>query len=366
MRWRELLSEAWRSARSALVATVMVAIVVSAMCATTGLTVGRAIAAQSQIEARLEEAGSRSLTVTDARGGGFLTSSIIDQINAFSIVERAVGVTAAFDSVNTAIGLGGTGVPTWFVVGDMADAITLTWGRWPEPGEALASAEAVQALGLEVPVGSVVQATHHPGPGIPIVGSFTAREPLTHLNAGVVGRAPQGTVAHRVDVLADSSSNAVLLTSATVHLLNRADPQDLSIDAPTSLAQIETEVLGDLADFNQGLVVLVLVAGAVLVSVVTFADTLVRRSELGRRRALGAQRWAVVSLLVIRSAIGGLVGVALGTVIASAVNVMAGVHPDPAFTVATGVMALAVTVVASCIPATVAAHQDPVQVLRTP
>lgn len=47
------------------VSTMMVAFLAAAMCVTTLLTVGRAAAAEQQVAARLDAAGSRTLTVTD-------------------------------------------------------------------------------------------------------------------------------------------------------------------------------------------------------------------------------------------------------------------------------------------------------------
>ena len=367
MRLSQLLAEAWHSAWAAKVPTALVAILVAAMCATTGLTVGRAAAAQDQVMARMEGAGSRHLTVTDARNLGFMSSNTVAQAAQLSTVERAVGFGTTIDMVNTAIGPGGTPVPAFLVVGDLADTLDLTQGRWPEPGEALVSVAAQTALGLDAPVGAVSPTTAAATVvDYPIVGAFVAREPFLELDAGVVVAAPLKTVARRLDVIASDASAANVTVNATLLLLDRPNPADLTINSPQTLAQIQADVLGDLAQYNRGLVLLVLLGGGLLVAVVALADVLVRRTEIGRRRALGAPRWALIGILIIRSLIGGALGAIIGTAIAVFLVLRSGQVPDITFTAATAVLALVATAFATTLPAIIAAHQDPVRVLRTP
>ncbi len=367
MRLDQLLGEAWAAARAQKVPTLLVAVLVAAMCATTGLTVGRAAAAQDQVVARLDDAGSRHLTLTDTRGVGFLTEAVVEQAAGLSTVERAVGLTGAVDSTNTAVGAGGTRVPTWRVVGDLHAAVTLTAGRWPGPGEALVSRAAQAALGLDAPVGAVTTvANTSPGVTFPIVGSFTPRTPYAEIAGGVVVAAPPGTAARRLDIVAASAAAATVTQDAALALLNRTDPADLTLTSPETLAQIQAEVLGDLTRFNRSLALLVLGAGAVLVAVVALADVLIRRTEIGRRRALGSPRWALIWIVIARSLVGALAGALAGTEAAVILVVRTGQRPDPAFTTATAVLALLATGLAATVPALVAAHQDPVRVLRTP
>ena len=64
------------------VSTMMVAFLAAAMCVTTLLTVGRAAAAEQQVAARLDAAGSRTLTVTDANEAGFLDGDVVAAVAA--------------------------------------------------------------------------------------------------------------------------------------------------------------------------------------------------------------------------------------------------------------------------------------------
>ncbi len=366
MRLSQLLAEAWASARAGKVPTILVAVLVAAMCATTLLTVGRAAAAQVQVTARLEEAGSRHLVVTDAHAAGFLTDAVVDQAAGLSTVERAVGFTTAVDTTNTAIGVGGARVPTWLVVGDLHAVATLTAGRWPRSGEALVSAAGQAALGLDVPVGAVTTVDAGTATSYPIVGAYTPRAPYGDLATGIVVAAPASTVAHRLDVVATTAAGATVTQAAVLDLLHRPDPSDLEVQSPQSLAQVQTQVLGDLAKYNRSLTLLVLLAGALLVAVVALADVLIRRADIGRRRALGAPRWALTWIIIVRSLVGALLGALVGTAGATVVVLRTGQHPNPTFTAATAVLALLATGLAATVPAVVAARQDPVRVLRTP
>ncbi len=365
MRVRELLAEAWASARAQRVPTILVAALVAAMCATTLLTVGRAAAAQGDIAARLDDAGSRHLVVTDVHQRGFLTAPVVDQVAGLSSVERAVGLASAVDTTNVAVGIGGTRVPTWLVVGDLHAVVRLTAGRWPNPGEALVSAAGQAALGLDAPVGAVTTTT-----GVttsyPVVGAFASRSPYQDLEAGVVVAAPDGAGARRLDVVATTAAQADATQTAVLALLARSDPADLQVESPATLAQIQADVLGDLARYHRSLAALVLLAGALLVAVVALADVLVHRTEIGRRRALGAPRWALMGILVGRSLVAALAGATVGTLAAVAVVLRSGQRPDIAFTLATAVLAVLAASVATAVPALVAARQDPVRVLRTP
>lgn len=367
MRLRELAAEAWASARAQKVPTILVAVLVAAMCATTLLTVGRAAAAQEQVAARLDDAGSRRLVVTDARNQDFLTAAVVDQAAGLSNVERAIGLAAPVDTINGTIGPGGARVATWLVVGDLHAAVTLTGGRWPRSGEALVSSAAQADLGLDAAIGAVTTTSTTATSDIyPIVGSFSARDPYTDLDAGIVVAAPEGTTAHRLDVVAVSAAEAHSMQATVLDLLARADPADLNVQSPTTLAEIQSEVLGDLVRYNRSLTILVLLTGASLVAVVALADVLLHRADIGRRRALGAPRWALIWMLVSRSLIGALAGGVIGSLSAATLVLRNGQRPAVAYTLATVILALLSTGVATTVPALLAAHQDPVRVLRTP
>ncbi len=366
MRLTELALEAWASARAQKVPTVLVALIVAATCATTLLTVGRAAAAETEVAATLESAGSRHLVITDAKTQGFLSATVVAQAVTLSGVERAVGLTAAVDAVNARIGDGGERVPTWLLVGDVPSAAELVSGRWPHPGEALVSASARRLLGLDEPVGAVATIGSRGRAIYPIVGEFRAKSPYADIADGVLVAAPSNTTAWRLDVVTTTAAEIPETQDALLTLLHRMDPSDVEIESPQELAAVQADVLGNLARYNRSLALLVLGAGAVLTAIVTLADVLLHRAEIGRRRALGAARWVIIVLLVLRAAIGAVLGVVFGAIAATLLVARLGQRPDWRFTAATAVLSLLAGALATMVPAVGASRQDPVRVLRIP
>lgn len=363
MRLVELLREAVAASRAQRVPTALVALLAGAMCLTTILTVGRTAAAETAVATRLDEAGSRHLVVRDARDAGFLTASMIKAVSSIATVERAVGLGGAFDVTNLAVGVGGTRVPARQIVGQVADAVTLVRGRWPGPGEALVGDEAMQGLNMDVPVGAVLDTD---GATYAVVGSFVARAPFEDLDNQVVIAAPPGLAARSLDVLVRDSAVARATEAAVLTALARPDPQDLEVQSPLDLASAQQDIAGQLGTFGRGMLALVMGAGAVLVAVVVLSDVLLHRRDLGRRRALGAPRWVIVGLVVLRTSLAGTLGAVLGTAFALVIANRVGGTPPATFSIAVAVIAILVAALAAVAPAVAASRADPVRVLRTP
>jgi putative ABC transport system permease protein len=357
---RALLRESWAATRSRLVPGLMVAALCAGMCAATLATVGRTAGTEADVLARLEQAGSRQLVVIDRVAGGWLTDTVVASVAALSCVERAVGLTPAADVRSGSLPGGGTPVPAWGVVGSIAAVADIVSGRQPGPGEAVASRAALRALGHDGPTGYVVQGDSE----YPVVGVFEARQPFTDLADGILVSAPPGVRAVQLHVIAATAPAVGVTEQLTLAIIAARLPSDLAVQSATGLADLQAGIAGDLTVFSRQLLLLVLGSGALLTAVVVLADTLVRRADLGRRRALGASRAVIVALVVLRGLMAGLAGVVVGTAGALIALHQWGVAVPASFTAGTAVLALLVTVLASLGPALYAALRDPVSVLR--
>lgn len=366
MRIGALIREVLASAFAQRVPTIMVAILVAAMCATTLTTVGRSAAAEAQVLTRLDSAGARYLKVRDAKDRGFITEAMVSLAAHISSVETAVGLTNAFDVVNGAIGAGGKKEPTWQVVGDISKVARLDSGRLPQPGEAIISHKAMAGLGLDGAAGFVSGTGAMVGLQFPVVGVYRALEPFEAVGNGVLVSARPGTVAKSLDVVITSAVMVPTTQQSVLALLSRNDPQDISTESPMTLAKLQHQVMGDLGQYGRGLMLLVLGAGALLTAVVVLADVLLRRKDLGRRRALGAPRWVIVSLVVGRAVVAGLAGAIVGTLVTVLVLARWGQGPIVGFALGTALLAVLVAACSAVPPAIAASYQDPVKVLRTP
>lgn len=363
MRADTCLAEAARAAAAQRIPSILVATVCAAVCTVTLLTAGRAAAAEAQVLSRLESAGSRQLVVTDESGSGLITPAVLSVVAGMSSVERVIGVDQPVDVTNAAIGPGGTRTPAWILAGELSTAVSLVGGRWPRSGEAIVAVGALDRLGLKHPAGAVEQ---DGGRQYPVVGALAARAPFEFLDAGVVfahdGRQPVRSiyvVVSGVDVVR-ATERAVILT------IDPTSNRDLTIQSPTGLAELQQAVGGDLGAYGRGSVLLAMGGGGLLVVTVILADVLIRRRDLGRRRALGASRWALTVILVVRTAVAAVPGAVLGLLVGTLAGHALGGTAPWAFAAGAGVLMLSVASVAAVPPALLAAYRDPVRLIRTP
>lgn len=367
MTLRSLLREALATTWANKVPSALVCLIVAAMCMMTISTVGRTAAAEAQVADRINSAGARELVLSDKKNAGLINSAVINLAAGLSVTDRAVGLQSPLDVHNSYIGSGSTPVPAWPVIGDLAGVVTLDSGRMPGAGEALVASDMLEKLGLEVPVGSVSSINSKISLDYPVVGSFTPREPFETLSQGLVIKAPDTHTATNLHVVLTSSEQAAIAQSAVIGLLGPIDdPQSISIQSPLALAQLHDEVVGDLGSFGRSLLYGSLIIGALLVGIVVFADILVRRKDLGRRRALGATRSTIIRLMVLRTLFPAIVGAFTGTVGGMLVANQSGALPPISFCIGIMILALIAAGASALAPATYAAHSDPVKVLRTP
>lgn len=369
MRLPILLDESVKTAWATKVPTALIVILVALMCAATLATVGRTAAAETQLYERLDSAGARMLSITEPsqQSHELINPATIEMAAGLSGTERAVGTITAIDVVNGAIGEGTTPVPAWGIQGNLEDVVALETGRWPAAGEALVSAAGQEALNLDAPVGWVRPSSVNPMQDWAIVGSFTPRAPFGDYAAGLVYPVAEdlGSVTSLYVVLHEADQAAVM-QSAVLRLLEPPAPDHLNVQSPMTMAQLQEELTGDFMTFGQTMLVGVLGAGAFLVAIVVLADVLVRRQDLGRRRALGASRMVIMSLVVLRTTVPALLGVALGITGGMLIAQSLDASPPWDFTLGTGVLAVLAAGVSAVVPAIYAATRDPVSVLRTP
>ena len=360
-----MVREAWSTMWAAKVSSSLVLLLVATMCAASVATVGQTAAAEAQLLERLDSAGSRVLVITDSRGEDLVNATIVDHAAGLTTTERAVGVSMPRDVVNGVVGRGAPRVPAWGVYGDLTAVATLAQGRWPGPGEALVSIEAMDRLGLDEPVGWVALASTTTVDDLSVVGSFVPREPFGDFAAGVLYPADAEPL-DTMHVVFASAGQAGVAQDVILRLIAAPSPDALTVSSPLSLAALQEQVAGDLAGFGRTLLLAVLGGGAVLVATITLADVLVRRQDLGRRRALGATRTTILIMVVLRTMFAALMGAVLGGMVGVGITSWLNAIPPWDFTVGTAVLALVVAGLATIPPAFYAATRDPVRVLRTP
>ena len=363
MKLKELVRETAVAAWALKVSSAAIALVAAIVCLASLLTVGRAAAADAKLEQRLEEAGSRAFSVVDVQNMRFLNSDVVAAINSLSIVERAYGFSIAQDAVNTAIGAGGTQAPARVVVGDLTEIVELKEGRWPQPGEAIVDSAAQRTLGLAEPFGAVTLVTSNAQ--APVVGRYEAKVVLDGVESVLIS-GDSGKPSQVVQAIVVDYRDVDRAMRATNSIISAGDPNLVRIQSPTSITELAESVAGDLAGYSTSILYGVLGVGAIICVLVVFSDALSRRSDLGRRMALGASRGVIMGYTIGRTVLPALVGIVLGCVAGLATTTWLGHTAPLSFTLGVAILTLMVTTASALPGALWAAHQDPVAVLRIP
>jgi len=360
-----LIGEASRVSVSQPVASIMTGLIVAVVCGVILSTTGQTVQAEEQVLARIDDAGTRAIVITDEQGNAEISATAVERIAGLSHVEWVLGLSSATDIRNAAIGAGGSPATLRILYGTPPEALA-TLGRTPSAGEALVGADAQKTLGLERPIGGVLLPD---GDTVSVVGGFSASEPLAFLNRSLLVTPTNTTDAplRSIHVQATDPEHVEPVSQAVLAVLDPLDSSSLSIQTSETLADIRAAVAGELGQFSRSLVLLVLGVGLVLVALTVYAGVTLRRQDFGRRRALGASRTAIISLVAVQNLLVAVAGACAGAAAgAFLVWRWTGSIPRPFFNLAVVVLAILASLVAALPPALVAALRDPVRVLRVP
>jgi putative ABC transport system permease protein len=152
----------------------------------------------------------------------------------------------------------------------------------------------------------------------------------------------------------------------------RADERnDFSINTPDAIFESIGQITGALALVVVPLSAVGLIVGGVGVMNIMLMSVTERTKEIGVRRAVGARRrdivWQFLVEAVTLTALGGLIGIAVGWVISTVVHLLIPSIPSsvPMWAVVTGLgVSVTVGLVFGLWPAVKAARLDPIDALR--
>lgn len=362
MKLRSLLTEALAAARSSLVPSLLIAVVAALMTSTSLITVGRQARLEADLAEHLQSPAARTTVITALTDEARLTVPALNLSSDIDGVATAVGISFPVDVYNPVLGPDSGKVALVELYGDAPDAVRLTEGRWPLPGanEALVSASSQEVLRLEHPAGGVVSPD---GSQWAIVGRFEPQTPFGALATQVVSlpaSAPDSEVLLRqIHLIPAESSRASALYQASLEL-TPGPPGSMDVSPPAVATQSTQQITSQVAGYGRQLVLLIAAVGAALTAVVVFADVLVRRRDLGRRRTLGIPRGHLILLVALRAVFPAFFGAAVG---AGAGVLVAGAPLD--FAASVLVLSVISTFLAALPPAAFAAFRDPVLVMRT-
>ena len=363
------MREAAAAARSSLVPTLLVGLVVGVTCLAALLTVGRQAAAEDALRAQLAGPTARTLTLTVTGKTEAINPPVVDMVAGLRGTDVVLASELPVDAHNGVLGAGSPPVSVVALHGTVDRAIAITQGRMPGAGEVVVSEHTMRVLGLRRPIGFLET---REGDQWAIVGSFTPRSPFADLDSMAVTAAEtsaQATLAgasfHRLRVVADDVAHVAAVQAATLSIVS-PDPSRIQVESALTAATTGREAAATLLGFGRSLLLLILGAGAFFVAAVVLADVLIRRRDLGRRRTLGITRMDLVLLVALRTTLPATVGALVGGAVGCVAVWRSTSYLPVEFAV--GVIILAtLTALASCLPPAIyAARRDPVAVMRTP
>jgi putative ABC transport system permease protein len=359
---KRALAESAAEARSHPVTSVLLLLVSLAMTASTLLTVGRSAAAERDILDGLDAAGTRLITVLALDGSPGLSAPELSIIGDLPEVDWVLGLGPAED-----VRSGPTGervnVAARSLVTDVPPLVAIDLGRSPSPGEAVTSVRAQRGLRLKQPAGWITVADQP----YAVVGSFAVGGVIADLERLVLthspGEAPNATLVY---VMVHDAQDVPVVAERT-RLLSGSAPDLLSIRTSEQLLAADQVISGEVGALSRQIALGVVVLGLFLVLLTVSLALAGRRSDMGRRRALGSSRSALAALVLLTVTMPTLAGAVLGTVVGlGATAVTGGSMPDVLFVVAVNLLTLSTVALATLPPALNVALQDPVAVLRVP
>lgn len=358
---REAVASAWSQPVASIVTVLMVAGMIVAVMLTTGRTVG----AEQEVLESIDSAGTRSIVVRAETGAG-LTADVLDRIAGVEGIEWSAAFSSAIDATNTAVP-DGTRTPVRLIYGTDLERLGIP-AHSPIPGGlAYASTEALEQLGLPDSAGSI---TTTDGTTYGISGKIDTPDFVTAFEPLVVVPQPEALGTEPVNVLIVIALRPDLVApvaAAVRSVLAVDDPTKVTVQTSEALAQLRGLIEGQLGSFARGLVLVMLALTGTLVAVILYGLVMMRRKDFGRRRALGATRAVIISLLLIQTALLALTGVVFGSAIA-AIILLASSDPLPGldFFSAVGILAVTTALLAALAPAIAASRREPIKELRVP
>jgi putative ABC transport system permease protein len=357
----DFIHEVFASAWSQRAASALTIVIVAAMCAATLLTTGRSVGAQEAVLSSIDSVGTRTIVIRAEPSAG-LTSTVLERARHIEGISWMSGFGPAFDTFNSRIS-DGVRVGARKAYGPAAAAMT---GSAALPGAAFATASALEKLGMSDPSGGL---SSPDGLDLAVVGKLELPEQLRFLEPLVlVADAGQSEGPLAVLVVVVSEPHLVSPVARSLEsVLGADDASKLSVSTSERLADLRALVDNQLGAFGRELVLLILGVSAALVGAVQYGLVLFRRKDFGRRRALGASRQFVFSLLLVQTALLCTLGSVIGCSVALA-GLAASGDPLPEFSFFAAVAILAVSsgLLAAVVPAVAAASRDPLRELRVP
>lgn len=317
---------------------------------------------RDQLRSQLNSPAARTVTFSISGGAAAIDDAAVGRIEELGDVEFAVGFGPATDVVNANLPFGDP-VAYRSVVGDLS-SIFPEVDRGFSKQRALAVQPAAESLGFIDGAGSIENAAHVQRS---VIGTLAPASDFAWLDQTVLGR-PDSDTGLQTLVMRLTTAGAVDANAAiAIELLGVENPGSIRLEFAQALIEANAGVARLADQQRQAVKIGTLAAVTALNAVVLTTLVGARRRDFGRRRALGASRTDVLTMVVtgfgILSVIGSSGGLLLGVLGALAVNWPI---PDPGILVAVLTATISSGILSTIPPALSASRSSPLRQLRQP
>jgi len=359
----QIAREAAASARSHPIASLLTIVTIIAMVTTVMLTTGRSAATGQTILDSIASPEGRAIRI-QASPAAHLTSDVITSISTIQGIQWAGAFTPALDATNQA-NPDGNRLPLRQLYATSYSELGIPTS--PSDDLAWASPQAMTLLGLLDKAGAITVAA---GPTYGIAGQLI-------VPAYLAGYQPLLVIPHSnqdppqpvttIIIIAASPNLITPVSQAVLSVLPIDDPSTVTIETSAQMVALRAVIEGQLSASSRSLILSILAITIALIGVLQYALVMMQRKDYGRRRALGATRGFIITLILTQTTILALIGITLALVISATILLIN--HnplPDARFTAAIAILATTAALIAAATPAIVASHRDPATELRVP
>lgn len=363
-----VLREAWALVRTQRSITVLLALISAAASATVVLTAGRSAALEDSVLATIDAQGTRTITIRAKSATPGVDESLVAALGSLDDVEAVTGVSSVREATAVLLPFG-TRLPTRMAFGTLNDEPL----EQPQPGPAglqvWVPAKSALAAGLSAAAGTLRILD---GEDLWITASPDLPPYLAELAPVGLIPAPRATSGEprpvtSIYVLTTSPESVSLVTGIVNRLLGDVPRDRVTIATSQAAVDLRAALDGDLRSASRGLVLISLFAASTASALAVLGYIMLRRRDIGRRRALGASRLTVILLVEVQVLITVLLGSVAGLAVSATwMRWSAMTLPGIDFLLAVSGGVVSVTTLLAAVPVVVAARRDPVRELRVP
>lgn len=356
---REVVANA-RAWRTAAVAIILLS---AGAVATIITTAGIAAASQNAVLATIDKTGTRTINIYTSKESVSFPKQLVDLLGSNSNVSAITAFGPSRDVRNSAI-------PSSAMVNARE-----TYGEWankllakqPPLPDTLAwvTATAQSKLGLPAQGGGLQDKLG--AWNASVIGVTSLPKQLEALEPAVIIPTNKPKKITTIYITATSSMQVPLLYNQVSKILSDYADDEVTITTSLEYDELRSAINGELTRSTHILTITTLLSAAAATMLVVWAMVILRRKDLGRRRALGANRTTIIALTVAQTGILTFIGTGSGAILTGAVIFLTRHTTIPLDYTATLLVTLpALAATLSVLPASWAARREPIRELRNP